>query len=243
MKGPSVLVYNLGRISYQRGLDIQANFVRRSLDALANKGTTPGVQRPAADDVLLLMQHDPVYTIGIRRRSYTIRDERKLRDLGAEFYPTNRGGLITFHGPGQLVAYPILNLKNYRGLSVRCYIDALQNVLVDTCAEFGVEAQKTADPGAWVQDRKIGAVGVNVRRYISHHGVALNCDVDLNWFEHIVPCGIQGKKATSLTVESSRQISVDSASRVFVDAFRKRFDCDLIHREFRDADIVDQIGS
>ena len=110
---------------------------------------------------LLLVEHEPVYTVGHRSQSYTAEDEHRLRALGADFCVTNRGGLITFHGPGQLVAYPMLNLKAL-GLGMRHYLCVLQKTVINTCGQLGVHAQSTEHTGVWVQDRKICAMGEQI---------------------------------------------------------------------------------
>lgn len=147
-----VRVINLGRMGFIPAYDIQTHYARRHLEYLTHKFGNP------AEDVLLLVEHNPVYTIGIRRDKYTEEDGVRLRKLGAEFYNTNRGGLITFHGPGQLVAYPILNLQNFEP-SLKWYVKALENTMTGTCQEYGLDATTTEHTGVWVNDRKIGAIG------------------------------------------------------------------------------------
>ena len=149
---PLVSALFLGRMSYKRALEVQNKYARQHLDFLAGK------TQETPKDKLLLVEHNPVYTIGIRDRSYTPEDEARLKGLGADFFRTNRGGLITFHGPGQLVAYPILNLGNFTK-SMRWYICRLEKSVIRMCAGFGIEACTTSDTGVWVKDRKITAIG------------------------------------------------------------------------------------
>lgn len=108
--------------------------------------------------MLLLVEHDPVYTIGIRTSGYGPEEEARLKSLGADFCRTNRGGLITFHGPGQLVAYPVINLKDF-GLGMRAYIQNVESTVIETCARFGLQGKTTCDTGVWVSGKKIAAVG------------------------------------------------------------------------------------
>ena len=110
-------------------------------------------------NVVLFVEHDPVYTVGIRRKGYTDDDRHRLTSLGADYIETNRGGLVTYHGPGQLVAYPIIHLKDFR-LGLRQYIENLEKTIIETCRGFGVEAGITPDTGVWVEDKKIAAIGM-----------------------------------------------------------------------------------
>ncbi len=146
---------NLGRLSYTKALHVQKHYEQLHLKAL--RDPEGAIQNPASN-ALLIVEHDPVYTIGIRTKDYTIKDEEKLKELGAEFYRTNRGGLITFHGPGQLVAYPIIHLKQFK-IGMRKYIETLENVVIETCDMFGVKACTTEDTGVWVKQKKICAIG------------------------------------------------------------------------------------
>lgn len=176
------------------------------------------------NNILILTEHDPVYTIGIRTKNYSTEDEEKLKRVGAEFFKTNRGGLITFHGPGQLVAYPILNLKNFQ-TSVRWYVCHMEKTIIDLCKKYDIKAQTTADTGVWVEDRKICAIGIHASRYITTHGLALNCNADLSWFKHIVPCGLEGKEVTSLSKELKKEITIDEVTPKFLESFSNIFEC------------------
>ncbi|KAJ3176836.1 putative lipoyltransferase 2, mitochondrial [Geranomyces variabilis] len=165
-------------------------------------------------NILLLLQHPPTFTAGRRVRGTDDTEGVRLRATGAEYYETMRGGQTTFHGPGQLVGYPIFYLPDF-GLGVRTYIEQLENVLITALRAYGIAATTTADTGVWVdssenignnsnatnRERKIAALGIQVRRHVSSHGFALNCDTDLSWFEHIVPCGLVGKGVTSISHE------------------------------------------
>ena len=152
LAGRLVHVINLERMGFLGAYDIQRRFVRQHLDELMGR---PGAK---GHNIVLLVEHNPVYTIGIRDKDYPVATEDELRSKGAEFYRTNRGGLITFHGPGQLVAYPVINLKDFK-LGIRDYICQLQKTMIQTCKHFGLKAQSTDDVGVWVEDRKIGAIG------------------------------------------------------------------------------------
>lgn len=213
---PLVTVVRAGRLSYTAGLRLQ--------DQLAKQKVSDFTE---FRNFLLLLEHDPVYTIGIRTKGYTAEDADRLRKLGAEFHRTDRGGLITFHGPGQLVAYPILNLRQFQP-SIRWYVGTLEQTVIETCRKMGIpNASTTKDTGIWVGDQKICAIGVHGSRYVTTHGIGLNCSTDLKWFDHIVPCGIEGKGVTSLTDQLGRQISLSEASGSLLKSFAKIFDCQV----------------
>ncbi|KAL4219753.1 putative lipoyltransferase 2 [Mactra antiquata] len=215
-----VHVINLQRMGFMSSYDVQMRYARYHLDQLAGKKGAQGF------NVVLLVEHNPVYTIGLRDQSYSKEDEKKLRNTGAEFQRTNRGGLITFHGPGQLVAYPILNLKTF-GFGMRDYVCNLEKTMISTCDYFGIKATTSADTGVWVEDRKIGAIGIHGSRYITTHGVSLNCNTDLSWYDHIVPCGIEGKGVTSISEELGSTVTIEDTYTYFLEAFKQRFECDL----------------
>jgi lipoyl(octanoyl) transferase len=162
-------------------------------------------------DTCLLLEHQPVYTAGKR----TEPADRPFGDPGAPVIDVDRGGKITWHGPGQLVGYPIIKLA--QPIDVIAYVRALEQALIVICAEFGVHAtQVEGRSGAWVTgggrpDRKVAAIGARVSRGVTMHGFALNCDCDLSWFDKIVPCGIRDAGVTSLTAETGRAITVADA--------------------------------
>ncbi|KAJ8880146.1 hypothetical protein PR048_016609 [Dryococelus australis] len=216
-----VKVLQVGRLHYGSAWKLQRILANRHLSVLKNRGA---MEETA--DTLILAEHEPVYTIGIRKRDYPEELVEKLKQTGAEFFRTNRGGLITFHGPGQLVAYPILNLKTYEQ-NVKWYVAQLEQVTMDTCRIFGVATRRCEHTGVWVGDNKICALGIHGSRFIMTHGLALNCNVDLSWFLHIVPCGIEGKGVTSLSHELDRSVEVEDVVPVFLNSFSKLFQCDL----------------
>ncbi|MFO7726572.1 MAG: lipoyl(octanoyl) transferase LipB [Oceanipulchritudo sp.] len=157
-----------------------------------------------APDTLVLTEHEPVYTIGARQGAEThiLWTEELLQGHGIEVVKTNRGGDITYHGPGQIVGYPILNLRKQRDL--HAYLRTLEEVLIRTVAHFGLSARRReGKTGIWIEDRKIAAIGVAVKSWITYHGFALNVDPDLNHFSGIIPCGITDGSVTSLARESS----------------------------------------
>ncbi|XP_052822492.1 putative lipoyltransferase 2, mitochondrial isoform X2 [Octopus bimaculoides] len=215
-----VTVINLGRMGFLAAADLQKRYAREHLDFLAGK---PGA---ISRNVILLVEHDPVYTTGFRTKTYTEEEAQRLKSLGADFYRTNRGGMITFHGPGQLVAYPILNLLQFRP-SVKWYVSSLEATLIKTCANWGIAAKTTVDTGVWVEDRKIGAIGIHTRRYVTTHGISLNCNPELSWFKFIIPCELKGKSVTSISQEINQEISIKDVTKSFLESFSEVFNCSI----------------
>lgn len=230
---PIVTVVNLGRMKYLKALTIQQKYhtiLQKSSPSVTMKGNT-----------LVLVEHEPVYTVGIRSGPYPIEEEERLKSYGADFVKTNRGGLITFHGVGQLVAYPIFALSSFPNLknSIRCYVKAIENTCIRTCETVFrdgdsklLESLKISTmegyPGVWINEsRKIAAIGVHSSNGITMHGTAINCNTDLKWFDHIVPCGIAGKGVTSFSQELNRDVTVGQVIPHFLEAFRDIFHCEF----------------
>ncbi|KAF9415386.1 hypothetical protein HW555_006976 [Spodoptera exigua] len=219
-----VKVWKLGLMSYDTALKIQTALARKHLDAIL-KG------QDSLCDTLLLVEHKPVFTVGIR--DDTPKNEiMRLRALGAEFRKTNRGGLITFHGPGQLVAYPVINLKHFK-TSVKWYVNSLEETVINVCDEIGIKGTRSPYTGVWVDDNKIAAIGIHASRYVTTHGISLNCDNDLSWFNNIDPCGIEDKGVTSLTKESGTEWPVEKVTPIFLKCFNKVFGCETEEIDFK----------
>ncbi len=179
-------------------------------------------------DTLLLLQHDPVLTLGANFHAENLLlTEAEYAAQGIEVVRTGRGGDVTFHGPGQLVIYPIFNLERH-GKDLHKWMRELEETMILTARHFGLEAYRfPPNTGAWVNGNKLAAIGVKVRKWVSMHGIALNCGNDLAPFETIIPCGIQGYGVTSITKETGGQISVDQAWPVVKSAFEEVFDLEL----------------
>jgi lipoyl(octanoyl) transferase len=181
-----LIVRQLGRIPYARGLELQAELV-----AERQAGRIP--------DTLLLLEHDPVFTLGRNaRREHLLLGEAELRARGFEVFECGRGGDVTYHGPGQVVGYPILDLAPDRR-DVHRYVRDLEEVMIRTCRDHDVQATRIPGlTGTWVGQEKIGAIGVRLSRWVTSHGFAFNVGTDLAPFGMIVPCGIRGRGVTSL---------------------------------------------
>ncbi|KAF8791904.1 putative lipoyltransferase 2, mitochondrial [Argiope bruennichi] len=224
-KLPVVFVQNLGKMCFKKALDVQKTASKQILKKLASKDFE------SIENCLFLVEHEPVYTVGIRNKQY-VKDEEKLKTFGADFLVTDRGGLITFHGPGQLVAYPVIYLGQFNvNKSMKLYVKQLENTIIGICHNFGLTATTTSDVGVWINDRKIAAIGIHGTRYVTSHGIALNCNVDLNWFSHIVPCGLEGKEVTSLSKELQRDVTIKETIPLFLDSFKKHFACNLQYKD------------
>jgi lipoyl(octanoyl) transferase len=181
-----LVVRRLGRVPYARGLEMQQSLVAER-------------QTGRVADHLLLLEHDPVFTLGRNARPENVLfPAEDLRRRGFDVFETGRGGDVTYHGPGQVVGYPILELSPDRR-DVRRYVRDLEEVMIRTCADYGVGAGRVEGlTGCWVGPDKIGAIGVRIARWVTSHGFAFNVATDLSAFDLIVPCGIRGRGVTSL---------------------------------------------
>lgn len=213
---PTCSLIDLGLIPYTETLTMQRRLATlRAEDRLG--------------DVLLLVEHPPVITLGRAGKKAHLRvPEPSLAALGIEFFEVERGGDMTYHGPGQLVGYPILNLVEH-GRDLHRYLRQLEEVLIMTLSDFGIAAGRSLGrTGVWVGEEKIASLGIHVSRWVTRHGFALNINMDLAPFEMIVPCGIQGVKMTSMTQELSRPISVRDVMVVLSERFEVEFGVSLL---------------
>jgi lipoyl(octanoyl) transferase len=186
------------------------------------------------DNHLLFVEHPPVITMGRSgQMEHLLISDRQLREKEVSFYKTNRGGDITFHGPGQLVGYPLLNLDNFF-TDIHQYLRFLEEVIILTLAEYGLSATRSnGETGVWLDidtpnARKICAMGVRASRWVTMHGFALNVNTDLSYFDLIVPCGIQGKRVTSLAQELGHKVALDEVKAKVKSHFETVFEVTLI---------------
>ena len=191
-----MLFCRLGTVDYAA-----AHRLQQELQAKRIAGEVP--------DTVLLLEHPPVLTMGrSAKEQHIIAQPEALEARGISVHEVGRGGDVTYHGPGQLVAYPIIDLKPDRR-DVRKYMWSLEETMIRTCADFGLSATRIKGlNGAWIEDRKVGAVGVRISRWVTMHGLALNANSDLTDYDLIVPCGIHDKSATSISAELGRTIGV-----------------------------------
>lgn len=202
---PSVSPKWLGRITYEKGLELQESLLS------AKVAGDP-------DNHLLLLEHEPVYTMGRNRDESSLREERFLPH---PVHRTNRGGQATYHGPGQLVGYPVLDLSLF-GRDLHDYLRFLEEILITLLSRHGITGGRMeGKTGVWVGERKIASLGVGVRKWISMHGFAINICGDLSAFNHITPCGLPGVSMTSLEAEGVKNVSVESCAREVAEIFNE----------------------
>lgn len=211
-RGATIEVVHLGRVRYA---DAMARMEARAAERTA--GTAP--------DTLFLLEHEPVITLGRRADTTNIlRSPEQLSALGVEVHETGRGGDVTYHGPGQLVAYPVFDLRPERQ-DVRRYVSDLEEAMIRTVAHWGIRADRLDKlNGTWVDgQRKIGAVGVRISRWVTTHGLALNVNTDLDAFSVIVPCGIRDRAVTSIARELGRPVPMNDVMAAMEAVFREVF--------------------
>lgn len=199
-----------GRVGYRAGLALQEELLEQ--------------RRSSDEDILVLLEHDPVITLGRGARPGNLHHSpARLASRGIEVVITGRGGDVTWHGPGQLVGYPIIDLTR-RGRDLHRYLRLLEEVLVQTLGAFGVPGRRIAGrTGVWVKDEKIASIGVGVRRWVSWHGFALNVGPDLSGFAAIVPCGLHGVQMTSLERQVTGELPLEQVAAEVIAAFSRVF--------------------
>ena len=204
-------IVELGRRSYQEAMALQAQAVAcRKLHRIP--------------DCLLLVEHPHTITLGrTGDLSHLLVPEADLQQMGVEFHATDRGGDITYHGPGQLVAYPVLDLKGQRR-DIGHYLRRLEQTVIDTIETFGIKSQRVAGAtGVWVGDRKIAAIGVRTSQWVTSHGLALNANTDLNYFQLIIPCGIRCRGVTSMWEVLGNQVDISLLKHRYCENFGRIF--------------------
>jgi len=204
----------LGRVDYGRALELQ-----QQIAAGRKQGLVP--------DHLLLLEHPHVITLGRNGHMENLLASGEVLDrAGIAFYLTDRGGDVTYHGPGQLVGYPILDLRDWKR-DVGAYVRAVEQTIIDTLADFGIAAGRIPKlTGVWVEERKIAAIGVHLSRWVTSHGFALNVSTDLSYFQYIVPCGLT-RPVTSMAALGVRA-GLDQVGRRLAVHFGRIFDCEML---------------
>ncbi len=237
MKNSDVLFEDLGRMGYQQAWDYQEELLQNNVRIKREKGAdnTAGEFITSTTNHLLFVEHPPVYTIGKSgKMEHVLISEADRVANNIEFFRTNRGGDITFHGPGQLVGYPVLDLEKFY-TDIGRYLRELEEVVILTLKEFGIVSGRSAgETGVWLdagvkgRERKICAMGVRCSRWITMHGFALNVNTDLGYFDHIIPCGIQNKKVTSMRAERGTDVQMEEVKEVLRHSFEKVFKASLL---------------
>ncbi|MGC8863484.1 MAG: lipoyl(octanoyl) transferase LipB [Armatimonadota bacterium] len=204
------LLYNLRQTSYTDALNQQIR-----LHALCASGEIPGA--------LILLEHDPVITMGVRSQPANIlASPEKLARLGIELVPIDRGGDVTYHGPGQLVGYPIMRLSTVGG-DVHAYLRALEQTVIDTLAKFGLSGYRNPPAGVWVAGKKVCSIGIAVRKRTTYHGFALNVNPDMSGFALINPCGLNASELTSMAELLGSAPDMDLVRTAYMNSFAKVF--------------------
>jgi lipoyl(octanoyl) transferase len=245
MAKEQVIFQDLGQMEYKTAWDyqeklLQENVRRKSLvcsqESIVNDSE---LQTPYSElqtqNYLLFVEHPPVYTLGKSgNENNLLIDENEREEKGVQYFKINRGGDITFHGPGQIVGYPILDLEKFY-TDIGKYLRNIEETIILTLAEYGIRAGRSpGETGVWIdadikgKERKICAIGVRTSRWITMHGFALNVNTDLSFFNNIIPCGIQNKQVTSIKQELGRKIDLEEAKERVKRNFEKVFDADLI---------------
>lgn len=201
---------SLGTVKYNEAKDIQLKLVEKVKEGFP--------------DTLLVVEHPPVLTLGAKfQQSNLLFSRADYESRGIDVEVTDRGGDVTYHGPGQLVLYPIYNLQNYRK-DLHWWLRQLEETMVVTCDRFGLRGERSeVNTGVWIKGRKVAAIGIKVSRWVNFHGIALNCNADLSPFSMIVPCGLVGYGVTSLSAELGRIVTVEEAKQVALASFQEVF--------------------
>ena len=222
-----VKILDLGQKSYASALAYQEELFQRII-AQKRANRNQKKQEPT-ENYLLWVEHQPVYTLGKSGDlSNLLLNQKQLKKRGIAFYKTNRGGDITYHGPGQIVGYPIFDLDNFF-TDIHKYLRLLEQVVIDTLYEHNIRCERSSgETGVWLEPetpsaRKICALGVRASRWVTMHGFALNVNPPLSYFDHIIPCGISGKGVTSMENELNKTVSIEAVKTQLAKNFKKHF--------------------
>ena len=226
-KHKKIIVKNLGFLDFEKTFHIQKDLQNQIIETkLNNRKNNLNSITP---NFLLFVEHDHVYTLGNSgNENNLIFDKKRLEEMGIKYHKTNRGGDITYHGPGQLVCYPILDLENFYR-DIHKYLRDLEDVVINTLDYFNISASgNSKETGVWLdvgtpEERKICAMGIKVSRWVTMHGLALNVNTNLSYFNGIVPCGISEKGVTSISNELNKTIKLDLVRKVLTENFLKKF--------------------
>jgi lipoyl(octanoyl) transferase len=230
----SIIVHDLGLVEYEKALEYQLNLFNEIIESkLSNRRSNSNI---ITKNHLVFVEHPHVYTLG---KSGEIKNlllnKEELEKKGIKFYYTNRGGDITCHGPGQVVCYPIIDLDNFF-TDIHKYLRFLEEVVILTLNELGINGERSInETGVWLdansfEARKICAMGVKASRWVTMHGLALNVNNDLSFFDNIIPCGISNKSITSIAKELNKKIDIDLVKNKIIDNFLTIFSAKLIDR-------------
>lgn len=226
---------HLGSIDYKEAWDYQGEVFNKVLAIKAENRARADAQQLPTDNYVLFCEHPHVFTLGKSgKATHLLIPDEVLRKIGATYYHINRGGDITYHGPGQIVGYPILDLENFF-TDIHKYMRALEEAVIQTLSEYQIAAGRIAGlTGVWIdadtpaRARKICALGVKTSRWVTMHGFAFNVNTDLRYFDHIVPCGITDKAVTSMEKELGRKMDMREVEAVLKEKFREQFEIEWV---------------
>lgn len=231
VQNKKVFLQDLGTKDYKDTWDYQEEIFAKVVEQKKQKRENPDVE---TDNYFLFVEHPHVYTLGKSGDiSNLLLSEKQLVDKGATFYKINRGGDITYHGPGQIVCYPILDLENFF-TDIHKYLRLLEETIILVLADYGLKGVRSeGETGVWLDvgtpfARKICAMGVRASRWVTMHGFALNVNADLGYFDNIIPCGIRGKGVTSLHVELGREIDENEVREKILKHFQNLFEAEMV---------------
>ncbi|MGV7107666.1 lipoyl(octanoyl) transferase LipB [Flavobacterium sp. U410] len=234
VQNKKVFLQDLGTKDYKDTWDYQEEIFAKVVEQKKQKRENPDVE---TDNYFLFVEHPHVYTLGKSGDiSNLLLSEKQLVDKGATFYKINRGGDITYHGPGQIVGYPILDLENFF-TDIHKYLRLLEETIILVLADYGLKGVRSeGETGVWLDvgtpfARKICAMGVRASRWVTMHGFALNVNADLGYFDNIIPCGIRGKGVTSLHVELGREIDEDEVREKILKHFTELFSAEFVSKK------------
>lgn len=231
----SIILTRLGTIPFQEAWDLQTNIFEKTVAyKILNRNLSDDDQIITTNH-LLLCQHTPVYTLGKSGKpEHLLLDNQQLASVKAEYFHINRGGDITYHGPGQLVVYPILDMDNFF-TDIHLYLRLLEEAVIKTLEHFNISSTRIAGlTGVWLKgtngraDRKICAFGVKMSRWVTMHGLALNVNTDLKYFENIIPCGIVEKEVTSMEKELGTKVNLEEVENILIQQFADLLGADII---------------
>jgi lipoyl(octanoyl) transferase len=241
MQKQPVIFRDLRVMGYTEAWEYQEILLKQNVDIKTKYQTARQKQQNnSTTNYLLFVEHPPVYTLGkTGHEENVLLAEEELQERGILFVKTNRGGDITFHGPGQIVGYPILDLEKF-GTDIGKYLRNLEEIIIRTLAEYGIKGERSSgetgvwlDPGFAGRERKIAAFGVRCSRWITMHGFAFNINTDLRYFDDIIPCGIKNKQVTSLARELGREIGLSDVKEKLKNHFEEVFEAELREESVR----------
>ena len=231
---PEVTIINLGLVDYKKAWDIQEKYFKQAIDrkiAIRN-----GENLPPPSNYLILCEHPNVYTIGKSgKEENLLLSSEEVKSKEASFYKINRGGDITYHGPGQLVVYPILDLDQFF-TDIHKYMRYLEQAVINTLLKFGIQSSRIDGmTGVWIDSalpsaRKICAMGVKSSRWVTMHGIGFNINTNLDFFSHIVPCGIDDKAVTSMQKELGSEVDMQEVENTIIEEFKSLFGFQIKHK-------------